>query len=130
MRRDLIARRESFIMETVFSDPVGDKVRALREAQGLGYAVVLLFVGIASAELSAARVAGRVAHGGHDVPDDRLRDRFPRTLANLRAAIEFVDVAILLDNSDPHDPYRPVATSRAGRLGYHVPPDERPGWCP
>jgi predicted ABC-type ATPase len=130
MRHDLVARRESFITETVFSDPVGDKVRWMRGAQPQGYSVVLLFVGIASAELSAARVAGRVVHGGHDVPDDRLRDRYPRTLANLRAAVTFIDVAILLDNSDARDPYRPVATWRAGEAEYHCGEDERPAWRP
>jgi predicted ABC-type ATPase len=32
-RRELIEKRESFVTETVFSDPVGAKVQALREAQ-------------------------------------------------------------------------------------------------
>lgn len=32
MRDELIRQRESFVMETVFSDPVGDKLGFLREA--------------------------------------------------------------------------------------------------
>ena len=39
-------RGESFIMETVFSDPVGDKVSFLEEAVQLGYEVILCFIGI------------------------------------------------------------------------------------
>ncbi len=128
MRRDLVERRESFIMETVFSDPVGDKIEFIRDAQRRGFAVILLFIGIASAELSAARVAGRVAHGGHDVPDDRLIARYPRTLANLRAALAFVDVAILLDNSSSHEPYRWVAIWRSGSVESRAP--VAPSWAP
>jgi predicted ABC-type ATPase len=115
MRRDLVRRGESFVMETVFSDPAGAKLGLLRDAQAKGYAVVLLFIGIESPSLSAARVAQRLERGGHDVPDDRVISRFPRTLANLRAALAFVDVALRLDNSSSRDPYRPVATWRSGR---------------
>jgi hypothetical protein len=35
----LIGRGESFVFETVFSDPVGDKVAFLEEAAGRGYVV-------------------------------------------------------------------------------------------
>lgn len=128
MRLDLVGRRESFVMETVFSDPVGAKQDFLRGAQRQGYTVVLLFVGLDSAELSAARVAERVALGGHDVPDDRLATRYPRTLANLRGALAFVDVAILLDNSSARDPYRVVGTWRGGRRESVA--ADAPSWLP
>lgn len=127
MRHDLMQRRESFIMETVFSDPVGAKLDFLRDAQRQGFTIVLLFVGLESAELSSARVAERVALGGHDVPEDRIVARFSRTLANLRAALGFVDVAILLDNSSTRAPYRRVAIWRGGRLENQVP--DPPSWC-
>jgi AAA domain len=38
MRRELVRQRESFVFETVLSDPVGDKVDSLREAAHAGYA--------------------------------------------------------------------------------------------
>ena len=86
-RRQLVEMGESFCMETVFSDPVGDKLYFLKEARMAGYHVLLIFIGIESPGLSEARVIQRVSEGGHDVPDDRLRSRFPRTLENLRCAI-------------------------------------------
>lgn len=128
MRHDLLQRRESFVMETVFSDPVGAKLDFLHDAQRRGFAIVLLFVGLQSAELSAARVAERVALGGHDVPEDRIVARFPRTLANLRGALGFVDVAVVLDNSSARSPYRLIATWRGGRQEYRV--ADPPSWCP
>jgi hypothetical protein len=34
LRRELLKQRESFVFETVFSDPMGDKLTFLREAAG------------------------------------------------------------------------------------------------
>lgn len=113
-RRSLLGRGESFCMETVFSDPVGAKLGLLREARSAGYEVILVFVGIDGPDLASMRVAQRVAQGGHDVPEDRLRARFPRTLENLRRAIGEVDLALLLDNSDATSPFRPVARYERG----------------
>ena len=46
LRRQLVQARESFIMETVFSDPNGDKLGFLREAKQSGYHVVLCYIGL------------------------------------------------------------------------------------
>lgn len=127
-RRELLALRRSFIMETVFSDPAGDKLAFLREAQTAGYAVILLFVGIVSPELSILRVAQRALEGGHDVPPDKLQQRFPRTQRNLAAALGFVDVALIFDNSSIDEPYRHVATWHNGsEVSRNA---DAPGWCP
>jgi predicted ABC-type ATPase len=57
IRRELVAKRESFIFETVFSDPVGDKIAFLKEAEMSGYTVALFFIGMKAAEVSKERVA-------------------------------------------------------------------------
>ncbi len=116
VRRELVNQRESFVFETVFSDPVGDKRQFLREAIGAGYTVVVCFIGISSAEVSEARVAMRVTQGGHDVPAEKLAARFPRTLANLRAAIAELPHVIVFDNDDLRTPFREVATFEDGKL--------------
>ncbi len=82
-RRELVARRESFIFETVFSDPYASKIAFLEDAIALGYGVVLCFVGLSSHAISVERVTMRVSQGGHDVPTEKLQSRFPRTLKNL-----------------------------------------------
>ncbi len=40
----------------------------------------LIYLALPSLELSILRVAERVAHGGHNVPETVLRRRFPRSL--------------------------------------------------
>jgi hypothetical protein len=47
-----------------------------------------------AAELPVLRVTQRAIEGGHDVPLDKLYERFPRTLRNLAAALRFVGVAL------------------------------------
>jgi predicted ABC-type ATPase len=47
------------------------------------------------------RVAERVSHGGHDVPEADLQRRFPRSLRNfLEVFVERVDEAVCLWNGD------------------------------
>lgn len=115
LRRALLKQRESFAFETVFSDPVGDKLKFLREAVTVGYTVVLCFIGLADAELSEERVAMRVSQGGHDVPTGKLKSRFPRTMANLKAAIAGLPLVYVFDNSDLRKPFRKIAVFRNGR---------------
>ena len=115
LRVTLAEQRESFIFETVFSDPVGDKVEFLSRAAAQGYAVVLIFIGLHDPELSEQRVAMRVLQGGHDVPSERLAARFPRTMQNLARAIRQLPLVLVYDNSDLANPFRKVAEFRDGK---------------
>jgi predicted ABC-type ATPase len=126
LRRELLKRRESFVFETVFSDPVGDKVAFLKESAEAGYTVVLCFIGIHNAELSEERVAMRVSKGGHDVARSKLQSRFPRTLKNLRAALRVLPQVLVYDNSDLRHPYRRVAEFQQGRSVYRA--KSLPAW--
>ena len=124
LRRELVKQRESFVFETVFSDPVGDKVAFLKDAATAGYSVVLCYIGISAAQVSEERVAMRISQGGHDVPAEKLASRFPRTLANLRASIEELPLVLVFDNDDLSSPYRKVAEFQQGErkmLGKPVP---------
>jgi predicted ABC-type ATPase len=115
IRRQLVDQRESFVFETVFSDPRGEKLAFLREATAQGYTVVLCFIGISDAAVSEERVAMRVSQGGHDVPAEKLRARLPRTMANLKAALRTLPHVWVYDNNDLRRPYRQVAVFESGR---------------
>lgn len=115
VRRELIARNESFIFETVFSDPVGSKLAFLQNAAARAYTVVLYFVGIDSVSISRERVGMRVAKGGHDVPSDKIKTRYSRTMENLRKALVSLPYVYVYDNSDLRSPYRLVAILEEGQ---------------
>jgi len=114
LREELVRQRESFIFETVFSDPAGDKLAFFQEAAAVGFTVVLCFIGISNPGISNERVVFRRLKGGHDVPADKLITRFPRTLENLRRSIRELPFVLVYDNDDLNDPYRQVAVFEAG----------------
>lgn len=116
LRRELVRLRESFIFETVFSDPAGDKIAFLKDAAASGYTVALIYIGIAGPRVSEERVAMRVSQGGHDVPADKLRSRFPRILANLESAIRELPHVLVFDNGDLGSPFRRIAVFENSRL--------------
>ncbi len=109
LRREFVSQKESFVFETVFSDPVGDKLAFLKQAAQAGYAVILCFIGLQDADRSEQRVAMRVSQGGHDVPTDKLTARFPRTMTNLKQAIQELPRVLVFDNDDLRTPYQLAA---------------------
>jgi predicted ABC-type ATPase len=115
LREEFLNLRESFVFETVFSDPVGDKLAFLKKAARQGYTVVVCFIGVADADRSEERVAMRVSQGGHDVATDKLIARFPRTMANLKQAIRELPFVFVFDNDDLQMPYRLAAIFKNGQ---------------
>lgn len=126
LRTELIRQGESFITETVFSDPVGAKLNQFTFAMSQGYTVIMLFIGISGPERSDERVAMRVSQGGHDVPPDRLIARYPRTLANLRSALRVLSEVLVYDNDDLRHPYRMIARVERGIV--HDESQDLPPW--
>ena len=115
LRQELVSQGESFVFETVFSDPVGDKLSFLKQAAQRGYTVVMCFIGIAGSGRSEERVSMRVSQGGHDVPTDKLVGRFPRTMTNLKQAIRELPCVLVFDNDDLRTPFRLLAVFQNDR---------------
>lgn len=102
----IMDQKMPFAFETVFSylqkqadggyKSKADTIVALQEA---GYFVTLLFVGLTNPELSILRVRTRRLQGGHAVPDEKLKQRFPRTQDAIRLAAPMADMTLMFDNS-------------------------------
>jgi predicted ABC-type ATPase len=116
LRQELMQQRESFVFETVFSDPVRAKLALLKGAKHAGYATILCFIGISGPDVSEQRVAMRVSQGGHDVPTEKLIARFPRTLVNLKTALIELPEVWVFDNDDLRTPFRLVTVFENGRI--------------
>ncbi len=71
----------------------------MRRAKALGYDVTLLFVATDDVQINLSRVRQRVEEGGHDVPEEDQRRRYPRSMANLRKAFDLADEAVVFDDS-------------------------------
>lgn len=92
-----IAHRRSFLIETVLSSE--KLIPRVERAKETGFDIGLTFVVLASPDLSVGRVRQRVALHGHWVPEDRVRARWPRSIANLQWFGERADVVQVIDNS-------------------------------
>lgn len=98
MRRldDAVAHGRTFAFETTLGGTtVAEKIRAATQTHD----VLIWFCGLASPEQNLARVRLRVAHGGHDIPEAKIRERYPRALANLIALMPYVAEVKVHDNS-------------------------------
>jgi predicted ABC-type ATPase len=87
----------SFVLETTMSGHTA--LTTMLHAHTAGFTVDLLYVCLSSVEGHRARIAARVAQGGHDVPDQDVRRRYARSLANLPRALALSDHALIFDNS-------------------------------
>jgi len=78
--RDLAKRRKSFAFETTLASRFyAPWVKRLRES---GYRFHLVFLWLSSIELAIERVEERVRSGGHSIPDEVIRRRYDRGIAN------------------------------------------------
>ena len=103
----VIAERLNFAFETTLG---GHAITALLEsALSAGVEVRIWYVGLSSPELHIARVHSRVARGGHDIPDTKIRERYDRSRLNLIQLLPKLTELRVYDNSQEGDPYAGVA---------------------
>jgi predicted ABC-type ATPase len=66
----LVAAGKSFAFETTCAGH--RQAKLLRMCRATGYRVTLIYLWLPSPEVAVARVAQRVAHGGHPIPTDTI----------------------------------------------------------
>ncbi|WP_421568560.1 hypothetical protein [Stenotrophomonas sp. PD6] len=93
-----IANGEDYAFETTLG--ANTIPGLLREAMET-HEVIVWFCGLSSVELHIERVADRVAQGGHDIPEDKIRERFDRSRQNLIALAQGLTTLHVYDNSAP-----------------------------
>lgn len=114
LRYNLLKEGQNFCFETVFSHP--SKVDFIAHAVAYGYEVVMVLVHLEHDQVNQGRVAQRVSEGGHNVPADKIVDRIPRTLENIKKALPLVTELRILDNSQPENPFVQLATFKHGNM--------------
>lgn len=137
MRRldEAVAKGENFAFETTLG---GRTVPAKIRAASATHDVLMWFCGLASPELHIARVQARVAAGGHDIPEARIRERYPAALRNLIALMPHLAHLQVYDNSAEAAPGEPipdpvlVAETKSGQLVWPTDVESlarTPGWA-
>ena len=108
-----------------FSHP--SKVSALEKANAAGFRTYLYYVATDDPEINADRVARRYSQGGHDVPREKIRSRYARSLENIPAAMPYLSRAYFFDNSGERMRYL-ASFSREEGMNLLVPASDLPRW--
>jgi|ERR1051325_6247011 predicted ABC-type ATPase len=100
---DLANQRRTFAFETTLS--AKSYAPWLRRLRNSGYKIQLSFVWLRSPDLAVHRVRERVRAGGHDVPQEIIRRRYYKGLANFWGAYAPLAHAwSVYDNSGTSEP--------------------------
>ena len=102
-REDHLQNKEDFCFETVLSTP--RNLNLLRRAKKLGYFIRCYYVLTVDPYINVYRVKSRVAEGGHDVPVEKIIERYDKALAQVCDVVEIVDICHIYDNST-EQPFR------------------------
>lgn len=110
--------------------------KLLLDGARAGAQVHLWFAGLATPELHLKRIAARVAAGGHDIPEAKVRERFDASRSNLVKLMPHLASLRVYDNSveaDPRAGKRPqpvlLLHMQAGRVVSHAPLKSIPAWA-
>lgn len=116
-RYESIASKQDFTFETVLSSKY--KLDILAKAKQEGYFIKCIFVTTADPQINIARVAARVAAGGHDVDKDKITKRYYKSLANISVLMDICDILHVYDNT-----FEPVRIIRKHKDDISVFPNE------
>lgn len=98
LRNELLNKKADFSFETVLSTE--RNLWLLQRAKEAGYEVQCVYVLTCSEDVNVARVRARVAAGGHDVPEDKIRSRYHSALALIPQLIPTCDKILIYDNTE------------------------------
>lgn len=124
-------------LDLTFETTLGGNTIAalLHRAAETGLDVRVWYVGLASPELHIARVRARVARGGHDIPESKIRERYDQSRVNLIHLLPWLTSLRLYDNSDEGDPAtlgpqpKLILHLDEGRILKVLPMSEVPRWA-
>lgn len=97
IRLEFLRLKISFTFETVMSHI--SKVEFLQEAKRQGFKTYLYYVSTVDPVINIARVQYRVSIGGHAVPEQKIVERYYRSINLLMQAVDASDRTYLFDNS-------------------------------
>ncbi len=130
-----LARRTDYAFETTLG---GNTVPAKLRKAATTHDVLMWFCGLDAPEHHLARVRLRVAQGGHDIPEAKIRERYASSIANLIGLMPHLSQLQVYDNSIDAVPGAPIPDPRlllqteAGRVAWPTNPKtlrNTPDWA-
>jgi predicted ABC-type ATPase len=97
LRYKMIQSNSSFSFESVFSHV--SKVKEIEIAKKANFKIYFYFITTSDPLINIQRIKNRVETGGHDVPSEKINERYFRTMNNLYTAFKLSDRVYLFDNT-------------------------------
>jgi predicted ABC-type ATPase len=123
IRELFIENDKTFSFETVMSHE--SKLAILQQAHKKGYKNYLYYISTVSSDINVDRVATRVKKGGHPVEENKIRERYIRSMDLLSSMIPYCYRSFIIDNSEEH--FRLILEIENGRT-IKVIDDNIPAW--
>jgi len=107
----------------------------LNDAMNAGMEVHVVYVGLQTAELHIARVRARVARGGHDIPEQKIRERYDKSRQHLIELLPRLASLDVYDNSIETPPKQaqpnllPILSMEHGEIIHMATPHSVPEWA-
>jgi predicted ABC-type ATPase len=136
--RERLARALAEGLNFAFETTLGARTipQMLVDGARQGAQVHVWYAGLSSPELHLQRVRARVAAGGHDIPEVKIRERYETSRANLIRLLPLLASLRLYDNSAEGDPKagrkpqpRLLLHMEGGRVAFQVSLDQVPQWA-
>lgn len=97
-------------------------MKLLKKAKEKGYFIRCYYILTADPMINVWRVRSRVEAGGHDVPEEKIIERYDRALELVKELVKICDVCHIYDNSGS-EPFR-ILKKRKEEIYF----DECPDW--
>ena len=97
-RLDHLTMKLDFSFETVMS--TDRNLLLLQKARSEGYFICCYYILTVDPILNVQRVKARVLSGGHDVPENKIIERYHRALNLVKDVVEVSDICHIYDNSN------------------------------
>lgn len=96
-REYMLSMKKSFTFESVLSTP--RNYNLMERAKKMGYKVIVIYILTKDVEINIFRVESRVKKGGHDVPSEKVRERYYRAMKLFPNLFNVCDECYVYDNS-------------------------------
>lgn len=96
--KTFIKYKQSFALESTLSGKL--HANFIKQARDNGFKITILYVYLNDVSLSLSRVKARVQKGGHNIPPETIKQRYPRGLHNIIHLYRpLADELMIIDNS-------------------------------
>lgn len=117
-RNKALTDNSSFAFETVLSTP--GNVSLLQKAKAGGFNIKAHIVVTETSDINVDRVKIRAEEGGHDVPENSIRDRYLRSMKLQAIILEISDDVTVYDNSIDNTAPTIVIEKQNDTIGFPV----------